>query len=296
MPVSNVIRSTGLAGKIHITVSASGLASGSIDIETEDIKPDNSVITESVLNNTGRKKVERFEAISTSRPEEIPRELKLTYDELKFTSPDKSGYARLVREYLIKNNPSADTSLVEFKTLVDLFSTHLFNNNGLLIADDYNFSIDHFNNCRVISGYISATKLPGLFKDGLRNYYATAIIKQGCEKNAGDEMNWLNWIPSGGTVVIFNDGGKIPAVKGAVMTGKSELSELIAVVHPTFTNFSNEAKERALLFISKANPYIRISSISEHSTEGNKGIITKVTYTADKGQPILIPLLKFISE
>ena len=96
MPVSNVIRSTGLAGKIHITVSASGLASGSIDIEAEDIKPDNPVISEPVLNNSGRKKVERFEAIPTSRLEVIPKELKFTNDELKFNSPDKSGYSRLV--------------------------------------------------------------------------------------------------------------------------------------------------------------------------------------------------------
>jgi hypothetical protein len=60
--------------------------------------------------------------------------------------------------------------------------------------------------------------------------------------------------------------------------------------------FSDEAKERALIFISKANPYIKITTISEQSREGNKEKITKVTYVAEKGQPILIPLLKFIAE
>jgi beta-galactosidase len=295
MPVSNVIRSTGIPGKIHISVSASGLASGSVDIDAEEIKPDNSVISEPVLDNTGRKQVARFEMISTML-DEVPREIKQTYDEIKLSASDKSGYARLLREYVNKNNPSVDTTTVEFRSLISLFSTHLLNNNGLLIADDYNFSVDHFNNCRLISGYIAATKLPPLFKEGLRKYYSDAIVKKGSEKNAGDEMNWLNWIPSGGTVVIFNDGGKIPAVKGALMTAKSDLSDLIAVVYPTFVNFSNEAKERALIFISKANPYINITEISEQSREGNKEKVTKVTYTAEKGQPILIPLLKFIAE
>jgi beta-galactosidase len=294
MPVSNVLRSTGEQGKIHISVSASGLASGSVDIQAEEIKQDNSVISEPVLDNSNRKPVVRFE-IKSARLEEIPREVKLSYDEFKVTSADKSGYARLIFDYVIKNNPSVDTSTVEFRSLIDLFSTHLLNNDGVLIADDYNFSVDHFNNCRLISGYIAATKLPPLFKDGLRKYYADVIIKQGSEKNAGDEMNWLNWIPSGGTVVIFDD-GSIPAVKGAIMTGKNELADLIAVVYPTFVKFSDEAKERALIFISKANPYIKINSISEQSSTGNKEKSTKVTYMAEKGQPILIPLLKFIAE
>ena len=43
MPVSNVMRSTGKPGKIHISVSASGLASGSFDIDSEDSKTDNSL-------------------------------------------------------------------------------------------------------------------------------------------------------------------------------------------------------------------------------------------------------------
>ena len=295
MPVSNVIRSTGLPGKIHVSVSAGGLASGSVDIDAEEIKPDNSVISEPALDNEGRKQVARFE-MTSDRLDEIPREINLSHDELKFTSPDKQGYARSIRDYVIKNNPSVDSSTVEFRSLIDLFSTHLLNNNGLLIADDYNFNVDHFNNCRLISGYIAATKLPPLFKDGLRKYYADAVIKKGSEKNAGEEMNWLNWIPSGGTVIIYNDGGSIPAVKGAIMTGKNELSDMIAVVHPTFVKFSDEAKERALIFISKANPYIKVSSISEQSREGDKEKITKVSYLAEKGQPILIPLLKFISE
>jgi hypothetical protein len=42
------------------------------------------------------------------------------------------------------------------------------------------------------------------------------------------------------------------------------------------------------------NPYIKVSEISETDGEGKK--ITKVTYTAEKGEPILIPLLKFIAE
>jgi hypothetical protein len=41
---------------------------------------------------------------------------------------------------------------------------------------------------------------------------------------------------------------------------------------------------------------VHINSINEQSREGDKAKKTNVSYTAEKGQPILIPLLKFISE
>jgi len=41
-------------GKIGISVSASGLTSGSFNIDTEETDPDNSVVTEPVLQDEGR--------------------------------------------------------------------------------------------------------------------------------------------------------------------------------------------------------------------------------------------------
>ncbi len=295
MPVSNVIRSTGEPGQIRVTVSASGLASGSVDLMAEKPAADNSVITEPLLNYEGRKPVTRI-TLTVNRLEEAPREIKLTYDGIRITQPDKKAYAREIRNYIFKNNPSQDSTTIEFRALVDLFASQLYNNNGTLIADDYNFNVDHYNICRLIYSYINTTRLPQLFKDGLRNYYADAIISQGSERNAGEEMNWLNWIPSGGTVIIYYSDLKPAAVKGAIVTDKNKLSDLIATVYPVFANFSDVAKERALVFISKMNPYVNISYISEQSREGNKEKVTTSAYIADEGKPILIPELKFISE
>ena len=170
------------------------------------------------------------------------------------------------------------------------------NSDGHLIADDYNFSVDHYNNCRLISGYVNSTKLPPVFKDGLKKYYSDAIIKKGNEQDAGEEMNWLNWNPSGGTVVIVQNEKPSPGVKGVIYTKNTGLAEIISLVYPQFVNFSQEAKERAMVFISKANPYVHIISISEQSREGDKEKQTNISYTDENGQPILIPLLKFISE
>ena len=295
MPVSNVIRSIGKPGKIHISVLASGLASGAFDIMAEEIQPDNSVIIEPVLVDEGRMPVARI-TLNVNRLDEVPREIETTTDDFNLSPSNKPGFAKAVRSYILKNNPSVDTASVELRALVDLLALHLLNNNGHLSADDYNFNVDHYNNCRLISGYINSTKLPPLFKEGLKRYYANSVIRQGSEKDAGEEMNWLNWIPSGGTVVFFQEGGTATVIKGAKMTGKRELADIIAVVYPVFVKYNDEAKERALTFISKMNPYIKVASKDQQKNRGENEKIADISYKAEKGKPILIPLLKFISE
>jgi len=284
MPVFNVIRSTGVAGEIKITVSASGLASGSLEIESEEVKRDDSAISEPILRNEGRRPVPKA-VLVIERLEEVPEEIKTIITDFNPGSLDKKGYLKAITEFISKNNPPVDTSTVEFRSLVDLFAAYLVNNNGHLASEDYNFSIGHYNNCRLISSYIDATRLPPLFKEGLKQYYSDAIIKHGSEKNAGDEMNWMNWIPSGGIVVISRDKEGVEWPQGTVITDKDELDDLIATVHPVFVKYSNEARERALTFVSKMNPYV-------HQQKDASGII----YIAEKGKPVLIPLLKFISQ
>jgi beta-galactosidase len=295
MPVSNVIRSTGKPGKIHVSVSSSGLASGSLDIEAGEFEPDNSVIAEPSLNDEGRMLVPKM-IINSNVTDNAPSEIMTVPEDLNLGNSDKPGYERSVKDYILKNNPSVDTSSVEFKTLTDILASQLVNSGGHLLAQDFNFSANHYYSCRLISRYIKSTKLPVPFKDGLKKYYSDAIIRNGNEKNAGDEMNWLNWIPSGGTVVMVQNEKSATAEKGIIFTSNPNLEDIIKTVYPQFANFSQEARERALIFTSKANPYVHINSQGEEGTDGNKEKKAKSTYTAEKGQPILIPLLKFISE
>ena len=230
--------------------------------------------------------------IGSNAADEAPREIIAALEELNLGNSDKTGYEKSVKDYIIMNNPLVDTSSVEFKTLTDLLAFQLVNSAGHLKAEDYNFSVTHYNSCRLISKYIKSTKLPAPFKDGLKKYYSDVIIKKGSEKNAGEEMNWLNWIPSGGMVVIVQGDKTNPGLKGVVFAKSTRLEDIISVVYPQFVNFSQEAKDRALGFISRMNPYIHISSVGQEDNVKE----TSVSYTADKDQPILIPLLKFISE
>jgi Glycosyl hydrolases family 2, sugar binding domain/Glycosyl hydrolases family 2/Glycoside hydrolase family 2 C-terminal domain 5/Glycosyl hydrolases family 2, TIM barrel domain len=283
-PVSNVIRATGKPGTIRVTVSASGLASGIFETDAEAIKQDNAAIIEPVLNDEGRRPVAKAMLI-VDRLEDVPEEVKTILTDFNPGLSDKIGYAGKVRSFICNNNHDVDTATIEFRALIKLFASYLVNNNGLLSAGDFNYNVAHYNNCRLISGYITATKLPPLFKETLRKYYSEEIIMGGSEKNAGEEMNWMNWIPSGGTVIVSQESSINDWPKGTLITDKDELPDLIAIVYPVFEKYSDEARERALTFVSKMNPYVHQEKTGD-----------RIVYRAEKGKPILIPLQKFIAQ
>jgi hypothetical protein len=296
-PIVNIIRSTGEPGKICVTVLSPGLASGSFVINAE-VPPaiDNSIVNEPVLKYNERRQTGKRTLI-VSRLEEVPDEIVQLSAKEDISFSKENNQSKAFNEYIIKNNPSIDTTSVEFRFLSKLLVSQIMNNNGILSVEDYNFNAGNFNNCRLIAEYINATKLPPLFKDGLRQYYSDMIINKGIEKNAGDEMNWLNWIPSGGTVVYVTDEAVSNPQKGVVYTKKTDLINVISSVYPQFVNFSKEAKDRAFIFIGKMNPYLKATnSDGKVVGRGEIEVGTNLTYTAEKNKPILIPLAKFISE
>lgn len=278
----NVVRCTGEPGKIRITAFSPALASGSIEITSVAAAETSTAITETVLREQGRSGYGKV--IKPSRLEPVPQEIKFFSEAVTMASADKQGYRKMISELLCRNNSSVDTSTAEFRSLVYVLGSHLYNNKGQVSAADINYNIDHFNNCLLIAGYIQATKLPQPFKDGLRVYYSQAMILQGEAKDAGDEMNWLNWIPSGGTVVYCDPDLKVAKVTGTMVTSKDDLNDIITLVYPEFTRLSEDAKARANDFIARMNPWV-------HPKVGFAG-----GFTAERSKPVLIPLFKFIAE
>lgn len=270
----NFIRSTGEPGRIVVKVYAAGLKSGELVLTAnEEIRADNGII-EVPFNPAIKESMENTDA------EILPGEIRPVKQELVFSN--KNGYRDEIRRYISGNNNLNDTSSAEFRTLAGVLDSYLFTSGGKISADDYNYNTGHYNMCIRISGYIMATKLPPAFKAGLREYYSDYIIRAGNEKDAEQEMNWLNWIPSGGTVIYYHK-TKAAAPAEGLISNNSDLAGLIAEVHPGFFKFSDEAKTRAIEFITRMNPYVHTSGASPLPS-------------AEEGKPVLIPLLKYISE
>ena len=197
LPAMNLIRSSGVPGKITVSVFAAGVASGSAEIEALGKESEGKVITEPVLANEGRRKV-TGSILVTRRFNDTPKEIKPSEDDLKPGVQNKTWYSCYIKKLIKKNDPGVDTTCIELTSLSDLLTSQLILNDGIMSASDFNYNAEHFNTCRLIAGYISNTKLPTIFKESLRKYYARMIITKGNDMNAGYEMDWLNWIPSGG--------------------------------------------------------------------------------------------------
>ena len=291
-PVSNVVRSSGVKGIIHLLATSEGLTAGAVDITAETAVPDNSAVTEPPLSDTGREPVAR-KVVRVKKSDGQGREIGDISSMMSLGKLDRPAYKKAVSEFILGKNPSVDTTQIEFRALKNLLASQLASLDGQMNADDFNIVADSYNNCRLIAGYINFTKLPPLFKEGLRKFYSDEMITSGVEKNPGDEMNWLNWIPSGGTVVIYQPEKSPSGDKSVIYTKNPDLSAIITEVYPQFSKFTSEARERALIFTSKANPYVHKT---QENGSGNNGDQSSSAYLAEPGKPILVPLIKFLGE
>src|SRR5208282_5868587 len=110
------------------------------------------------------------------------------------------------------------------------------NNHGNLIRDDFNFTVGLYNDCRQITRQIDNLKLPGLFKQSLRENYAHAIIEKGMRKNYDAETRWLRSLPQGKLVVAGVADDPTNEVD-LLFTDKTDLESVLSVALPEFTNF-----------------------------------------------------------
>jgi hypothetical protein len=138
--------------------------------------------------------------------------------------------------------------------------------------------------------------LPEVFRLGLKKYYAQYVISKGMGKNLQEEKQWLMSIPVDGNIVFVQDKNALVADKAGVLTNEVEFEGIVGIIHPEFKTYSDEERAKALVFISKINPYIVTTFKSEQSREGDKKKVTDVYYTVEKGEPIWIPAMKFLNQ
>lgn len=145
-PVLNLIRSNGEPGNITIKVSSAGLAPSTVKIQAvPGKKQEGSFVREYALKNEGRKPVEwkvAFEMIDGSiYPKMMPVEFDFHLD----VSKESNYYLKYFTNFMKDRNPelSGYTNLIE--VIAEHFTEHIMKNNGILVADDYNFMVERVN-------------------------------------------------------------------------------------------------------------------------------------------------------
>lgn len=323
-PVNNLVRSTGQPGVIRVTVLASGLASGSVEIQAAAPAPAPATATiEPALPATERKAVARPTADSVKNVA-VPQELQPAVADLELKGANQVDYRNQIDRLLRQRNPKLDFAAPEYQAVVNVFTRHLTVNKGNLVRDDYNFAVEQFNACRQFTRMIAGTKLPEPFRKGLIEYYAEEIIVRGESKDFAAERQRIQAIPAEGKVVVA---GVKAAPEGVIVTDKTSLNDIVSLVHPRFKKLKDSEKESFLSRLATINPSITRSAgriyveddgrsakdagdeksgnqvntkrDSKPSQNERKGSDKKdsarkkkdvVTYDLEKGKPIYIPL------
>jgi beta-galactosidase len=289
-PVANVIRSTGEAGDVIVTVQSPNLVSSSVTIHALASKNAASAIIEQSLPKTSREKVVQNPTYSSANKEKVPVVIKETYDEFHTPGKSKEYYADFIRKYLLDHNKNVDANSVEFKALIDLFSSHMLNNDGRLVADDYNFNIDHFNKAMFLNGEVDKTSLPQPFKNSLKKYYTSEYITKGVEKNLNKEIRSIKSIPIKGTLGMVSDNK--PTDNSIKVFTSSSIDEIVRTVYPEASATDTSLVMNIKNHLADVNPFIN-KSITNSQIRGEERK-TVTIYTVQPGEVLWFPELSEI--
>jgi hypothetical protein len=282
VPVTNLIRGTGNAGKITVSVSSTGLESASTTIEALPYADPNPIagITEPRLKIEGREpvKVNLLQANFLKAPEEM----KFFSAEITFPKTQQAQYRELTKKELVRLNPGINPNSIDFQYVLDAFmdilasTTNYTGTRGYVVADDSNFIGGQYNRSRAITGYLQGKDFPQAWKDEMNRYYAEMIIGKGNDKNYIAEQTLLDQVPTGGKAVYAGAGS---GLAGVIEIDDTNLITLLLKVYPELDSWSDNDKRKAYTLITAVNPSI---TRTRPRTGGD-------VYAITKGKVILIP-------
>ncbi len=282
VPVTNIIRSTGKAGKVTVTVTSGSLKAGETEIVFEEYLDSNPIegISEPSLKSESRERVQK----NQSQISRIiaPSEMKKYQGELNFRLTELENE---ITRFITSENPGIPANTADFKYVVKIFSQMMKANKGRLVADDYNFTVEQYNISRDITRYIDKADLPRAYKDELIDYYARLIVLNGRNKNIISQKEIISEIPSGGKTVIVDS--EIIDYPDLIYSKETDLKKVLGQVYPETQYYSEDDMEKAWRLIYRINPSILYSSTRDRKTK-----VKTEYYTIEPGRVILIPLPK----
>lgn len=180
-----IVRSPGLEpARLEITAVASS-AEPAIGIREEPVAAEGDPVNWEEAAEYRH----RFEGKETAEPCWSP--LKYTVDDICFQDSYPAQYADRIRQYIRGLHPELDTSTFPFIELTELMVEQLRKDDGVIVADDYNFNITQFNDCIRICSAIERSKASRERKLDLQKQYARLMIKQGTQLDLAEEVEKL---------------------------------------------------------------------------------------------------------
>ncbi len=192
-PVCNVIRSTTQPGRIIVRVSSPGLQPAELELQAvAPLRAPDDDIVEPALSDDGRQAV-TINPHAAAITNNIAGSIQLVYGELRFGGAPDTWRDQLDQQ-LRAENPQVDHASGAYALMLDLFAVSLQKNKGVLIADDFNFIANNYNEYLKLTRAIDQTSLDASRKESLKKSYAETIVHDGQRLDIAAEIKRLEQV------------------------------------------------------------------------------------------------------
>ncbi|TDG00262.1 glycoside hydrolase family 2 protein [Paenibacillus piri] len=192
-PVGVPIRAAGKPGTIRFTAASPGLQSASIEIAVaapDDVSRQTG-ISEPPVNCRGTVESMRRAVVTGQDFIQTANRLQFTVDDLQYAETEAAAYAGHIDAYIRRHNPDTDTGTPAYQALLRLMVQQLEKDKGIIVADDYNFNVQLYNDCIVMDEIVECTALKPEQIVEQKRYYAEMMIMRGVEINRNAEQKRL---------------------------------------------------------------------------------------------------------
>ncbi len=265
-PISNLVRTTGKAGKIMVTVSSEGLKSGKVTFRSVSLKKSGiEGIYEPELSDDGRLRVTRdsvfFEKV------EYVQEIAPLFAPEQIEASSTEEYKRKMRDFVAEKNPGIVQDCIEFGYLIERLATYVENTRGELTEDDYNFIAKAYNDLRMLCKVVDNRNFHPLYAKQLKTDLAQRIIADGKIVDIEDETAHINGIPALLDIVLIRNPKKSDQA-AKVQYGNTSyrysivadsVEETVQLLNPEFKDADTGTQDAFLQRIADINPTVEYS-------------------------------------
>lgn len=199
-PTCVLLRSTGIPGEVTITAKSPDMVPAKMILPAVAKPVGKSFLTEISLEDAGREPVTRMSPVEQRADVEGP--MKRGTTDLNFPAGREQDF---YREGLIAHfrrfNPEVLARSKAAEHLLELFAASLLSNNGLLVADDYNFKAIQFNDYCLIEDGIEGLPLDPGYKRMALDHFCRKILVSGRTVDPESEIRRLKAIPRSSRVI-----------------------------------------------------------------------------------------------
>lgn len=273
-PACALLRSTGDPGDIVVTVSADGVAAGTLKLASIGVEPRPSFVVEPAVSSANRQPVatappdaggarvaafgraaKRAAKQGDAQPKAaVGFAMKPATQDLEYPpGKERAFYKEELKAWFAKHDPDSAKRTLPFDALLNVLAQQLAAGGGKLVADDFNQRALQFNDACALESAVLARHLPAAYATLLRRNYAKRLITDGVNLRIEEESKWIAALPSDS--------------KAEVIDKTRNARELFKEWYPESEKFTAEKRDAAFARFQKINAAAGTPLFDEHAKD-----------------------------